>query len=99
MKAALRKLQLVETWNIERPDKVVFRVDLFRIETDALIQTERIFTEVYCRRWPVGATKMPGSPNFRQSWLFLEDFPKIESSNIQEAQQKVLEEISNFVVL
>lgn len=91
---------LVETRTIEFDSKVYFRIEILRLETGAPIQVVKCFAEVYLLCWPHGQMVMPSGQRvdtrFRQSWLFLDDFPMISGSSVNEVYSGVMAKLQQY---
>jgi hypothetical protein len=90
---------IVETFTIEFDAKLYFRVEVLRAESGEAIQVTKLSAEVYQLRWPTGMSAIPSprsDTRFRQSWVFLEDFPAVEASTVESLRQELLSKLSAY---
>jgi hypothetical protein len=91
--------ELAASFAVEFEHKLYFRVEILRVETGQAIQSTTYFAEVYQLRAPLGATAFPqnrGDTRFRQSLLFLDDFPLVADSSVESVRTQVLQKLSAY---
>lgn len=89
---------IVEAFTIEFEGKLYFRVELLKRCKEAAIDVIEYSAEVYQLRWPNGFATMEvdGDKRFRQSWLYLDDFPTAKAPNIAALRELVLTQLSDY---
>ena len=92
--------ELAATFAVEFEHKLYFRVEILRVETGHAVQSTTYFAEVYQLRWPGGMMTMPaqkrGDTRFRQSWLFLEDFPLVSAASVETLRADLLPKLTAY---
>jgi hypothetical protein len=92
--------EIAQSFTVELDKRLYFRVDVLREDTGHAIQTTKYFAEVYHLLWPNKVLAVKSSEGElqqrRQSWVFLEDFPKLSDSSAEALRKEVLGALSQY---
>jgi len=96
-----KQYDIAATTTVEFESKVYFRIEILRLHTGAPIELKQYEAEVYLLRLPHGSVVMGENTNnqdrtFRQFWLYLDDFPKLEGSSVDSLRDQVIESLSAY---
>jgi len=101
MATITKQYDIAATTTVEFESKVYFRIEILRVHTGAPVEITSFEAEVYLLRLPHGSMVMGDNPNnedrtFRQFWLYLDDFPKLEGSSVDGLRDQVIERLSAY---
>lgn len=91
--------ELAATFTAEFDKRLYFRIEILRHETGQPVQITEYISEVYQLRYPNGAMAHPSEGSdtrFRQSWLYLEDFPIVSNSSIEATRNEVATKLADY---
>jgi hypothetical protein len=93
------RFSLAAVFTVEFDSKLYFRVEILEADSGEPIQTTQYIAEVYQLRWPNGVMAAPsprGDTRFRQSWLYLDDFPAVSASTVESLRADLLPKLSAY---
>jgi hypothetical protein len=92
--------ELAITFFFEFENRLYFKVEISRTAKRQMIETTEYFAEAYQLCWPIGQMAMPFGDTvdtrFRQSWLYLEDFPHFSGVSVDSVRTSVEHALSEY---
>jgi hypothetical protein len=92
----ITQYDLVKTYTLGFENKLYFRIEILRQDTGEAIQASNCIAEVYLLRFPNGTSARASErldTSFRQSWLFLEDFPIVTAPTPQTLRDEIFPQV------